>query len=637
MQFFKAGSNGSEKSNDVSVKNESLNPVFDAKNDVVSLPNGYGANESKKSSKKSLKLDDQDATVDHESTRGSHKKKKKQKTKRSEDDSIILLSDASCNNSAIIDEDESVKEPRTEVIPVAEPDGKEVDEKAETPKKKKKSKKSHKGKEVLDAKEVKTRGMETVEKCLEIENKLVDKVQNEVKSPMIKKTSLKVKDMVNLLKEIQSDNEKIHKKKKHKKKHKHSRKDDKVVSDTHEISCVDEVDGSPVTENVKVPISNEERDKKKKSKHKEKHNDKNETKHLKTPKHSDNGLTHVKDKSKGETTERDKDCVSYKSFKKSLDEKSKGTEDHSHEENTDNNPKEMSYSEYLEKLEKESENDRDVIVDIEKEADPTKEVLEAKHNDLNEENEINVKNKDKNAATNSKKPSNFFSLMTSTPERSKGKIEKNKVIKVENGKIKTDKKKSKRTDESNGDYIKIDETNSVLEIEDNEQEENDAVSVKKEQEKATENTMDCKKLTAGGKKTQATLSFGKGGLGYAVSKPIVETVKKDENVPVTGQVKSVSKRGRAGRPPKVVKTENEQKAEEMEIDKQDTSDNVFATPVVGKKGRKRKQEVVNESETSTDGDEKRRSLRKRYKVEAFQMDADNKTPIKIKLKRFVEA
>lgn len=491
-----------------------------------------------------------------------------------------------------------------------------------------------------------------------------------------KKSALKGKDMLNLLKEIQSvESEDCKKKKHHKKKHKH--KKEKLQTEVFEIAVSeDNYDGKDCAVKETRDLKNDICDKKGSGSENptESNNEKTETdgvgkskngkskkskfvfnregaingKLTETEKESKkvkkDKLKKKKHQGKEETTIAGVSCVpdnihelSYTIFSKKLTSSKSGTND----DKKCDSAKEMSYTEYLQLMEK-SHNDDDVdICDTDVEVVNVEDTERIAHRNKNVQKNYVGSGKDilegecKVFNSTMKK---FFTAMTSTPDKEKKDTKLDKMLGKEivenvrkskkNSKVRKDKTKKKETDceiiESNSDILINRKTNNCK---------MDTVDTRIEIEKVDTPA----KCLFSGKKTQATLSFGKTGLTVSKSETRIEDDLPIETDEPSNKCNKKSKTNYNILKSVHVKTKNAKKivrqSRKDTVFLNSTDSSVFATPDKPKRRKgKRKIDVDVDSE-STDSADRRRSLRKRYKVEGFQMDADMKTPIKIKLRR----
>ncbi|KAL4240609.1 ATPase AAA domain-containing protein 5 [Mactra antiquata] len=292
--------------------------------------------------------------------------------------------------------------------------------------------------------------------------------------------------------------------------------------------------------------------------------------------------------------------------------------------------KEMSYSDYLKLMEQKNlTQDKQEAMDCD-----DVDILECEniivddlpHDDIDGviPECIDVEKKVDSKSDRKKDISTFFKVMTSTPDGSK-KAGKNMKDCSESNSVDTDIKNIElgknseegcKTGKSGKKSSKYEEIVTIVD--------------------ETVNDHKNEKLKhLNGKHKQATLSFGKNGL--TVAKPIATldenpVIAADEKVVVNDKAVNdniVPVKKKRGRPRKIV-------VESVDLNMTDSS--VFATPDKVSKtcamNKKRKMDTSSSIDSDfSDRNDRRRSLRKRYKVEAFQMDADRKTPIKIKLKR----
>lgn len=450
------------------------------------------------------------------------------------------------------------------------------------------------------------------------------------KTKLGKKNSLHVKEMMDILKEIKDSEKESKKKKKHNKKHKRKVNDTQESSKvTHEISC----SNSPETLESKAVEKNIEGE------------SDNTNNAVKYDKHADvksvpeNGRderipTSVASTKKCKTRKKN----DFDKFKKKTQKCAKGTSENcSLPETVPNDLQlpnenrsicgksvkeetevlEMSYTEYLEKLEKsmsENQSDGDEVIVLNDSVEVDIEVKEVKI-DVKGDGETKCFTEIKQTTTEKSSIKGFFAPLTSTPD----KPERKKNATQRKTKESKDKTKAKGIDLQVKGKQRSSSNIDVEVMED--------VTVSVTEKKISS--------TPGKKSQQTTLSFGKAGLTLSKQVSCNENSDKKEletNVLDDQDKPTVKRRGKGRRPktPKNAKdadTESEKKGSEVSMSDND----VFATPVV-KKGNKRKVDEVVE-DTGDENEERRRSGRKRYKVEAFQMDADKKTPIKIKLKR----
>ena len=360
-----------------------------------------------------------------------------------------------------------------------------------------------------------------------------------------KRSNLKVKDMLNLLKEV-----KVSEKKEKRKKHKH-----RLQKQNTEDMCDVNVEPNNVMCEDSEKIS-------------EGHGNEHE-----------NGEV---DYCQGNELDKD-DIVKRQELKNVIQKEKEGTEKNIDNVvgnifNKDDIPREMSYSEFLEKLNKKEE-----IIEVD-------EVNKTCVLDTIESNVKLVKEESNSVITK------YFNC-TSIPgrEKAKGNI---KAETTEQTKVRTACKSEKNNENSEMSGDK-----NVL---------------RSEIDMPTKTT------------SQAMLCFGSDGFKIARQKSSVDSHTDQK-------VKSAK-----DRKDKEQVSDNTHKNAAKNLDL-NTSESAFETPVKCKSMKRKcgqNGDGEDESETSdlTDQPESegcRRSQRKKYKVTVFQMDEEKKTPIKIKLRRFV--
>lgn len=511
-----------------------------------------------------------------------------------------------------------------------------------------------------------------------ISNKINEKGENETEPVEMeaskiakKKSALKGKDMLNILKQIQTEDAENKKKRKHKKKHKHKVKGNEV----HELANSEENNDEDVGENMKnleemegeatlsgnsdncdkVKVLAKETDipesiKELKSSGQSTCNSKDKIVESAKPKAKpDKSST----KDKKQHTKKDgvmqkRKGLSYSAFSKSLKDKINKDSGETDKPVT----KELSYTEYLKMLEKEEtgngdvnrEKDESVILVDETEGNSAMEVDELEKNIDTTAGETDV------TVNTVKQPpkkeiAQFFKCLTSTPDRDKEISAKNtkklqkdiqKPKKVKRNSVKNAELKVETKGSTCNEIVKQTAVVKSSEI---------TVKTNSETNEAVVGTISAEvssKTALIGKKTQATLSFGKAGL--TVAKLVKKTEELDDKLTSEHNKKGTCRDSNLENLETVsnidekVKPEKKKRGRKLKIDKPNldtTESSVFMTPEnkSRKRAPERQMEASLDADESADSGERRRSLRKRYKVEAFQMDADRKTPIKIKLKR----
>ncbi|XP_053392476.1 ATPase family AAA domain-containing protein 5-like [Mercenaria mercenaria] len=550
--------------------------------------------------------------------------------------------------------------------------------------KQEKTKKIKKSAEYKKVKNLKSESSNAVHKfSKEAEEELVEKVENTVQKEKqgeqmksekrkSKKGALKGKDMLNLLKEIQSAESEDKNKKKHRKKHKHNKTKGKQEKEVLEIAVSEDnsekaemniVENEIVEENDKHLLSAEcEQDKRsietcnengKKATRRsivkvvkkdvndgsqKESNIKEDAKQLKNDSiKSKRGRP--KKKVVGVSVPGDSNQLSYKHFTETLDCKNsqmqEKKEDHAE-------TKEMSYTEYLQLMEKANAGDS---VDL-CESDTENVSESSAEEDAVPEENVNSSGKpdedipELDTISEKSNIKKFFTVMTSTPDREKVNKKTGKVHSKKTRKAKTSKltKPTKVTNETEQDKeCEIIESKKEVEVELDVETIDVEKTVPESQSEVIKTDVPNNSLFSI-KKTQATLSFGKSGL--TVSKPVINSDEEDSK-DKTNKKCATSDQIEKHREcevdmKKAEKPKRGRKSRKDTIDLDTTDNSVFATPenVKKRKAKRKLEEHEEEGSESADSGDRRRSLRKRYKVEAFQMDADKKTPIKIKLKRY---
>ena len=494
------------------------------------------------------------------------------------------------------------------------------------------------------------------------------KLENE-NSQVSRKSNLRGKEMMDLLKEIKGSDTEVVKKKKHKKKHKKKDKEIHLTEkETHEISCSgspdlfddvheEEIKGKVVKEQTvdetierKEPVVELAEEAKKDT-----------AKKLSVE--QSNGMVRViedvhktKLKKKKHKNSKSVDAIS------TICDNAKGKSVLGKTNLPESEAAEMSYTEYLEKVEMSmtKEKEETCVIDIEMICEDDIHVADQKIEKNSEINAIDIVEEpefiDKPTILDKNIAKKFFPVLASTPDKTKKKADY-AVVKDKKKKSKSDTKHA----ESISDCVPLSETKGITVINE-------------------------KKPVTFVKKTQATLSFGKSGL--TVSKPVLEEVKSEPDIKVdvetldTVNEKKAKLPGKRGRPKKIIPAESglNQDATDRCISKPDikvdtetletvkkteklsgkrgrpkkikpvkneltaevndkkshqieTESDAFWTPIAKKRHKRKVSDTVEEDDDEETEGGKRRSHRKRYKVEAFQMDSDMKTPIKIKLKR----
>lgn len=476
-----------------------------------------------------------------------------------------------------------------------------------------------------------------------------------------KKSALKGKDMLNLLKEIQSVESGDAKKRKNKRKHKHNKIKEIQKKDVLELAISeDNSDGKEETvgksddkevstrlteDGAQADINAFKKTEDENNKNSEKDTCQGDGKRnsgknrLVNDEKSDVNNKHTRKRLKDTTIKKDKlkkknlqnnesvktdlphnaSHISYQDFTESLDKKTPQIPENKKE----NSPKEMSYTEYLQRLENSNVGDN-----VETYFCDNKNIKEEKSSDgeklakKSEPTEEDTVGDDLKLEKSSLKK--FFSVMTSTPDHEKNPKSGKRAI----------AKKARAVDKSEIDKV-ITKTSQEMECEisDNEKDVQNTVDTDNNKRKVDTKSEICKmafsnKSTISVKKTQGTLSFGKTGL--TVSKP--KSDEEDSNK-LCKNLDTCNNQDADRIEKKKTVTRGHGKKSQKVIDDLDSTDSsVFATPKCERKKQVKRKLEDGDSE-SAESEGRRRSLRKRYKVEAFQMDADKKTPIKIKLKR----
>ena len=382
-----------------------------------------------------------------------------------------------------------------------------------------------------------------------------------------------------------------------------------------------------------------------------------------------------------EETDSDIKSISYEDFLKNIETEVK--EDTVKSTAT----KEMSYSDYVKSLEIKDSVEEPMEISINDSGDnENNKTLKENETDKNVQNSITLNDQSnqpdskicENQTTDDNKsdlslPSKptgiarFFNVITSTPDKPKKldadchpTLSSPKATNKTKKKVKASKKACENIKDVNDVNVssfeislsktKQDEIEPILEQSDNEQKskEMEYIAPRNEEIEKVDEEKRRKKLeflnsksslNTSVKKTQAVLNFSKTGLTM---------VKQDsvdiEDITCVSEADNVTTKT----PQKAKKKSSNSKSGVAKNNDKLLSDdsNVFETPKNKARGRKSKVNVVTDEhpsesdisseslQTDESGDgNRRRSLRKKYRVSVFQMDEDRNTPIKIKLRR----
>ena len=378
-----------------------------------------------------------------------------------------------------------------------------------------------------------------------------------------------------------------------------------------------------------------------------------------------------------EETDSDTKSISYEDFLKNIETEVK--EDTVKSTAT----KEMSY--YVKSLEIKDSLEEPMEISINDSGDnENNRILNENETDQNVQNSITLNDQSnqpdlkrgENQTANDNKPDSslpskptgiarFFSVITSTPDKPKKPdahptLSSPKVTNKTKKKVKASKKACENIKDVNDVNVssseislsktKQDEIEPILEQSDNDQKSKEVECIaprnedigkvdEEKRRKKLEFLNSKSSLNTSVKKTQAVLNFSKTGLTM---------VKQDsvdiEDITCVSEADNVTTKT----PQKAKKKSSNSKSGVAKNNDKLLSDdsNVFETPKNKARGRKSKVNVVTDEhpsesdisseslQTDESGDgNRRRSLRKKYRVSVFQMDEDRNTPIKIKLRR----
>ena len=380
-----------------------------------------------------------------------------------------------------------------------------------------------------------------------------------------------------------------------------------------------------------------------------------------------------------EETDSDIKSISYEDFLKNIETEVK--EDAVKSTAT----KEMSYSDYVKGLEMKDSLEEPMEISYNVSGDnENNRTLKENETDQNVQNSITsnyqsnqpdskigenqTANDNKSDSSLPSKPTGiarFFSVITSTPDKPKKPdanptLSSPKVTNKTKKKVKSSKKACEIIKEINNVNVssteislsetKEDKIEPILEQSDNEQKSKEVECIaprnediekvdEEKRRKKLEFLNSKSSLNTSVRKTQAVLNFSKTGLTMVKQDSVdiedITCVSEADNVTTKTPQKAKKK------------SSNSKSGVAKNTDKLLSDDsNVFETPKNKARGRKSKVNVVTDEhpsesdisseslQTDESGDgNRRRSLRKKYRVSVFQMDEDRNTPIKIKLRR----